>query len=173
MNKKETFFNDIKTVRNILGHKHINDEYLYEFVNDYFKGWTEQAQELLLKQLKKSNPADRGALSVDSILAQLVSIENNLVRDKFSSSLEQDLARMEKNKDTEKGRKASFIYKLVRMTRNYKWEGVEKFKDYMGYENEGKFQREMILAYAQCRKDWVTETKQEKFDSFSERVDLI
>jgi len=100
-------------------------------------------------------------LSVDSILAQLVSIENNLVRDKFSSSLEQDLARMEKNKDTEKGRKASFIYKLVRMTRNYKWEGVEKFKDYMGYENEGKFQREMILAYAQCRKDWVTETKQE------------
>ncbi len=59
------------------------------------------------------------------------------------------------------------------MTRNYKWEGVEKFKDYMGYENEGKFQREMILAYAQCRKDWVTETKQEKFDSFSERVDLI
>jgi len=150
MNKSK-FSTELLNIRDILGHKHITDEYINEFINDYFKGWTEEAQVLLLKQLKKSNPAERGALSVDSILAQLVSIENNLIKDKYSTSLQDDLIKQAKNKDTEKGRKASFILKIVRVTRDYEWEGIEKFKEFMDYMSCGKFQREMILAYAAGR----------------------
>ena len=150
MNKSK-FSTELLNIRDILGHKHIIDEYINEFINDYFKGWTEEAQVLLLKQLKKSNPAERGALSVDSILAQLVSIENNLIKDKYSTSLQDDLIKQAKNKDTEKGRKASFILKIVRVTRDYEWEGIEKFKEFMDYMSCGKFQREMILAYAAGR----------------------
>jgi len=152
MNKSK-FSIELLNIRDILGHKHITDEYINEFINDYFKGWTEEAQVLLLKQLKKSNPAERGALSVDSILAQLVSIENNLIKDKYSTSLQDDLIKQAKNKDTEKGRKASFILKIVRITRDYEWEGIEKFKEFMDYMSCGKFQREMILAYASGREE--------------------
>jgi len=151
---KNNFFIEIKKVRDILGHNHITDEYLHEFVKDYdIDQWTDDTCKELFKILKSESPSKRDVLSMNNIMESYIALEIKLNKERYNETIFDTLKKQEKSKDTERGRKAKFISSVVQFTRNYKWEGIEKFRSDMKYTSLGQFQRMIVDAYGSERKN--------------------
>lgn len=149
---RQLFLENILKVRDVLGHNHITDIYLKEFVKDYdIDQWTDITCSELFKQLKAESPSKRDVLSVNNIVESYIALEIKMAKQQYDTNFFEGLKKQEKSKDTERAKKAKFISLVVQKTRNYKWEGVEKFKEYMGYLGCGQFQRMIIEAYAEGR----------------------
>ena len=153
MNRQEFLENIIK-VRNILNHTHITDEYLKEFVKDYdIDQWTDDTCKELFRILKSESPSKRDVLSMNNIVEIYIALEIKLNKERYNETIFDTLKKQEKSKDTERGKKAKFISSVVKFTRNYKWEGIEKFRNDMKYTSLGQFQRMIVDAYGSDRKN--------------------
>ena len=151
---RQLFLENILKVRDVLGHNHITDIYLKEFVKDYdIDQWTDITCQELFKQLKAESPSKRDVLSVNYIVESYIALEIKMAKQQYDTTFFESLKKQEKSKDTERAKKAKFISLVVQKTRNYKWEGIEKFRSDMKYTSLGQFQRMIVDAYGSERKN--------------------